>query len=277
MPPSSTTTTTNSVTAHLAPVHGLPVGKIAIGLLGVGAVALLLIGIAGILHRRQSKRDFLSPGLYGVVGRMGAGKTYLLAHCAVEAQKRGRLVFANAWFKGASKVSCWSDVLDCPDNSLILLSEVHLWWPRDAYRAPIEVAAFFSQLRKRGMTVVWDSQHETFVSTRLIKLTFGIWACKRYKVGHQYTLFDGISYTGPVAKRERLARIYVKRTKEVMAAYDTTEIVGQAVEWGDGAGYEGLRVQRTGDARTSEPAQRSGRSDGRTQPVEALVIPRGSR
>jgi hypothetical protein len=254
----------------------LPVGLIVDGLLVLLGVAVLLGAVGAVLHRSRTKADFGAPGLYGVVGRMGGGKSYFLALVAFTARQRGRLIFANYALDGAEKYRSWVEVLsiphcadsdcswarveagDCPNaGPLVVMDEVHLWFPSEAWRCPVEVTGWLSQLRKHGITMLWASQHDEFVGRRLRRLTFGYWKCVHFRRGHQYTLFDGATFGK--AKPERLARMNVVRKVEVMASYNTREIVDSSVEWGDGAGFEQLAVRPSGlGSGRPGPAKRSG-------------------
>jgi Zonular occludens toxin (Zot) len=260
----STTTTTSAaarragvVTAHLDKAGTLVSFHMALRyLVPVMAVGGLLIVVASFAHRRQTKGDFGAPGLYGIRGRMGAGKSYLLAHVGVFARKAKRAVYSNFTLSGAERYSSWAELLVVPEGSVVLMDEAHLWFPSEAWRCPVDVMAWLSQLRKRGITMLWASQHEEFVGRRLRRLTFGYWRCRNYRAGHQYTLFDAEGFG--TAKEKRLARMYVKRKAEVMAAYDTKEIVGASVEWGDGRDLGTLASSSSPVPAGPAPAQRSG-------------------
>ena len=139
---------------------------------------------------------------------------------------------------------------------MVLMDEVHLWWPREAWRAPGDVMAWASQLRKQKITMFWASQSVAFVSNRLIRLTFGIWSCVRLRSGHQITRCGLLRPARRLSQRERLSRMYVKRAAAVMAAYNTNEIVAGSMEWGDGQGFESLSVR--------------GSAPGADQPSEAV-------
>ena len=192
---------------------------------GVGFGLLVLVGVpVMLLSRRSTKAQALHAGLYGVVGRMGAGKTYFMTYRGLQALEVGRLVFANYGFEGAERVRTWDEVISAPDGSLILLDEVHLWWPSAEWNVHPELAAWCSQLRKKGITCFWSSQHDSFVSTRLRRLTFGYWEGRRFRSGHRYELFDAHGFHTST-KRVKLATHYVKRSQAVMDAYDTLELV----------------------------------------------------
>ena len=114
-------------------------------------------------------------------------------------------------------------------------------------------------------------QHEEFLGRRLRRLTFAYWKCVRYRQGHQFTLYDAQSFGK--AKPERLARMNHVRKPEVMASYNTREIIDSSVEWGDGQGFEklSLRVgEGTGAGRPPEAV--AGDGPGRPDGVVNEVI-----
>jgi hypothetical protein len=75
----------------------------------VAALGLILVVVARVLHRGQNKREFSDAGLYGVLGRMGSGKSYFLAFVAWLAAKQGRQIFANYELTGSRP---WSQYMD---------------------------------------------------------------------------------------------------------------------------------------------------------------------
>lgn len=206
----------------------------------VGAVGLAMFGLGQVLHRGQGRRDFASPGMFAVVGRMGAGKTLLLAQAALDAGRAGRPVYANFQVRGGTLLADWQDVLAVPEGSLVLLDEVQLWWPSTAWQAPPEVLAWASQLRKRRLTLLWSSQDWSFVAKRLRLLTFGVWkASRRGGEGHRYDLWAAESFGKQ--NGEKLATLRMKRAAEVMASYDTLEIVAASCDWEGGRRSRGTR------------------------------------
>lgn len=274
----STTTTTVGAQLHGGAAQHLPVKLVltALGVMLLGGV--VMVALASVLHRRQTKGDLNAPGLFGVVGRMGGGKSYFLALAADRAKSSGRVVWANYAVEGCQRYSSWSEILGiphcsvkgcvlgarlCKDNRgpMLLMDEVHLWFPSEAWKAPVEITALLSQLRKLKVTMLWASQHEAHVGKRLIRLSFAFWKCEHFRRGHRYTLFDSVGYG--TAKQERLARMNVVRKQDVMASYDTYEIVQSSVEWGDGQGFEDLTIRSPSAGTGPRTAQRSGRR-GRT-------------
>lgn len=247
----TTTTTTFVVHLHGVKASMLPVGLILKVFAAMFAVGLVMVAIGAMFHRKQTKGDLQAPGLYGVVGRMGGGKSYFLALACFDAVASGRPVYANFAVDGGLRYRNWQEVLEiphcadegcklgartCKDNRgpMLVMDEVHLWFPSHAWRCPDEVTGLLSQLRKLKVTMLWASQHEAHVGKKLIRLSFAFWKCEHYKRGHRYTLYDAVGFG--TAKQEKLARMNVLRKSAVMASYDTHEIVQTSVEWGDSGG-----------------------------------------
>jgi hypothetical protein len=198
-----------------------------------GIIAFMLLTTV-VLRRRSAALEAAQPGLHGVVGRMGGGKSYFLADHCMSAVKAGRLVFANFEIQGARPLDRWEDVLAVPNGCLVLIDEAHLWWPSDSWRAPVEVRSWITQLRHHGITCFWASQSVMFVAKWLRVLSFSIWECERYKRGHQYSqfLWQHAERVGSPAKRPTLSRVYRVRSSAVMHSYDHLGDVRSAVEWG---------------------------------------------
>jgi hypothetical protein len=202
--------------------------------IGLGAFAALSIALGFVLHHKSAKSDFCRPGLHGVVGRMGGGKTLLMTLAALHCMKKGRPVFANYKVTGATQLKSWADVVAVPIGSLVLLDEVHLWWPSTAYKVPPDLAAWCSQLRKLQITCIWSSQDWAFVAKRLRLLTFTCWFATRAPMGgHVYKCYDAYDMGSGRRKAPPLSTMVIKRPKEVMAAYDTLELVQGGCSWDD--------------------------------------------
>ena len=238
--------------------HGMNImgGKVLVKpIIVLLAIALLLIIGTAFGRRRQVHHDAAGAGLFGVTGRMGAGKSYFLTWMAFTALQRKRPVFATYELKGGinwdeyeSKLEAgepwfgpvlvdnWQQIIRVPNHSMVIVDEAHGWWPSAAYRSPVEVNMWISTLRHRGITFFWATQWVDSVAKWLRALSFGIWECENYKVGHRYTLFHPRKIYGAIGKREYEARIVVKRKQEVMDLYDTHNDAHWSVEWsGEGA------------------------------------------
>ncbi len=215
---------------------------------GIGIVAILLgfaLWIIGhALHRKQSKREMDAYGMYGVLGRFGAGKTYFMTWYGVRALKAGRKVFANYSVmvplpngeEGPStlfarRVTNWTEVINAGRGALILLDEADLWWESSDWKAPKEVSAFCKQIRKEDMTLFWSSQDDNFVSKKLRRLTNAYWIGESMGGGHNYTMYAAENFDRP-SMRQKIAKQFLFRTDEIMSSYDTREIVQPVTEWG---------------------------------------------
>jgi hypothetical protein len=224
---------------------------------------LVLLFAAGRLSKLTAGQILCDAGLYGVTGRMGRGKSYLLVLAIWWAQRRRRLVFANFEVHGCIEFSewvalyqaqtfdnedagrkswhgvvwyhNWQQALSAPNKSMVVMDEVQLWWPSKAHDAPVEVEAWITQLRKRGLTVLWATQDFSFAARWLRLLSFGVWECKKFRGGFRYTLVDP-TQAGRLGKQLTMARFRVKRRKRVSALYDTLGVVASSREWGASAG-----------------------------------------
>lgn len=224
----------------------------------VGAVGLMVF--AFVMKRRSIEFDATTPGLYGVTGRFGSGKSYFLTWMASICLKRGRLVFAtyeiagyrsfDEWKSGfdagelwigpvlvePSQVpgdgKGWAQILAMPNGSTLLIDEAHGWWPSEAWKAPVDVRMWLSTIRHRDITVWWGTQRVEAVAKWLRDLSFGIWECEFFKAGHRYTLYDPRVIGGKKGSRSFDARIVLRRSQAVMDMYDTKNQSRHSVEWG---------------------------------------------
>lgn len=216
---------------------------------GSGLVVFIFV-LVDRLNKSLAGSILEEPGLYGVTGRMGRGKSYLLALAVWWARRRRRVVFVNfevsdvVTFKewddehreeegwvGSVLYENWTQLRMAPNKALCVIDEAQLWWASSDHAAPVEVRQWITQLRKRKLTVLWATQDISFVARWLRLLSFGIWECKRFHSGHQYTLVDPIE-AGKTGKQMTMARFRVKRKKVVMALYDTNALVSSSREWG---------------------------------------------
>jgi hypothetical protein len=204
---------------------------------GIGAalvVGVVVVFVAGLWHRRITQTGFDRAGVWCISGIFGGGKSYFMAWMARRAIEKGRPVFANYHVKGATYVSTWEEVMAVRDGALVLLDELHLWWPSDALLGPAGMESWLSNVRHHGITVLWASQHYSFVGTRFRKVTRGVWFGRGQAGGHEYTLYAGHNFNPSKPHGSgRLSRMRIRRTKAVMAMYDTHEDVVENLGWMD--------------------------------------------
>lgn len=139
----------------------------------------LIVGSSAAAPRMPA----LVPGrVYGVVGRMGTGKTLLVTSWAMNyAMVTHRRIVANFGLSCADQVvHSWAEAYELRD-CLFILDEAHLWASSNSQKAlTLQGRQFISQLRKRGVCLVWVSQHENRVAKALRELTTDIVQCTKY-------------------------------------------------------------------------------------------------
>jgi hypothetical protein len=190
----------------------------------------------------------------GFQGRPGAGKTAAMVAWAYKLKQQGREVFANVplvdyrigakkrfFFFGQLAVGPaneetfgkpWAGMINnidealTLDNALILLDEVHLWLPAQAWAdIPFEVTSYLSQQRKNGLDIWYTAQNNGNVFNKLRQLTAILWSCARYGPWSVITGAD------PETKENYGRRVHWLHAG-IWALYDTGYEVGQR----DGAG-----------------------------------------
>lgn len=199
--------------------------------LGIGCAVVLvvvlgiLVPVVGQLNRRQVSADVGAPGLYGIVGRFGSGKSLFMAWLVVVANKGDRQVLTNCGMKGARQYASWLELMWLADDgALVMMDEVSLWWPAGNLQPPQLLDAWIRQLRKRKVTMCWASQGWGHVGKRLRDLTFAVWVARSVAGHHVYTLHEASQMARPT-HGEHTTKLHVKRTRQVREAYDTFELV----------------------------------------------------
>lgn len=223
-------------------------------LLIIDVFAILLISLAAfmlfinVLNKKTAEAVLRGPGLWGVTGRMGRGKSYLMTLCAwwaIRTKRRScadcRSTFVNGhralWANYPVGVDHheydnWGELINAPHGSMILLDEAQLWWGSADHAAPIHVKKWVTQIRKRHITCIWAAQDFEMVARWFRILSSGIWEAERWKGGHKYTLVDP-AYAGKARKVQKtMALLKIRRKRKIMALYDTLGFVKDSREWG---------------------------------------------
>lgn len=217
------------------------------GLLAAFAAIMIFVRLG---TKKHLKYDATSPGLYGITGRFGSGKSYFLTWMASLALEKNKLVFCTyeiAGFKTFTEweTDCangddqwvgpvlieesnekgdgrgWMQIIRVPNNCLVIVDEAQGWWPSDVRKVPLDVRMWISTLRHRDIAMFWGTQYVDAVAKWLIKLSFGIWECEKSLDTHKYTLFEPRVINGKPGTRKFEARIRLKRSKKIQAMYDT--------------------------------------------------------
>ncbi len=201
----------------------------------VGGLGVVLLIVAAVLHSIEGRRTVALYGLYGVVGLLGAGKSYMLTWFAFDARKRGRPIFDNYGVEGSTRLNSWADVLKVPDGSLVLLDEVDLWWNTLDYAAPPEIRSWFKQLRHHDITCLWATQSASFAPKMIRELSFGIFQGSKWRRGHRYICYPPRLIDSMSKDKKSITTIYLRRSKKVQRTYDTKGDVTPRREWGSSA------------------------------------------
>lgn len=212
--------------AQLTTVWDVPQVRLAAWIMAglVGFVVLLVFPLAAVAARKQTHGEISRPGLYGIVGRFGSGKSLLMSWLVVNS-KSDRQILSNSGMTGSEPYASWMELMwKADDGALILMDEVSLWWPAGNVKVPELLDAWIRQLRKRRITMVWASQGWSHTGKKLRDLTFACWVAKNLSGVHIYTLHE-TSQMGRTGHGVHSAKLHVKRTKKVKAAYNTFELV----------------------------------------------------
>lgn len=95
-----------------------------------------------------------------IVGRPGAGKSFVMASIAHKHLKRGRRVFANFNIDGAERFDL-AHMADLPPG-LVLVDEAQNWFHSRMWSGmPEDMLERWSQTRKAGWDVFLGTQHES--------------------------------------------------------------------------------------------------------------------
>lgn len=164
-------------------------------------------------------------------------------------RRSARPVFSNVWFRGQSgssrlcsvpahrladgsrdpecrRLHSWDELIAVPWGSVVLLDESHLWWSGVEWDVSEDLEAWVSFVRKRGVTLLCNSQSWRFTSTRLRRLTAGVWRGRRVFGFSVYSLFAPAGFDDERPARARAkGRLVLVRRGSVMASYRTLEQV----------------------------------------------------
>lgn len=194
----------------------------------------------------------------GFVGAPGAGKSYSMVDYALQQRRAtGRKVYAigglcvdlrvgsptygEEWCDG--RIRSLDDVLDL-GNALVLLDELHEWWPAHKWQQLSDSARrWLRQHRKDGLELVYTTQYASGVVNVVRELTAELWHCWRWgPLIHQFG-----EDPQRADKRNRRIGFRVRRIRpDVCELYDTALVVGSE----DGEGYgRGIGARYAAEAR----------------------------
>lgn len=194
------------------------------------AFAVLILVVFALLNFRHDKTKAVPFGVWAVLGRPGAGKTYFATRMAIDAQKMGRGVVANYAIEGAKRADSWDELMErAEQGDLVIIDEAQTWWPSSAPFAPPHIRAWLAQVRKRDLTILWTAQAWERTSRGLRHLTRGVWTSSAVAGAHRYKLYDGAEYGHRGVTP--LRTLTLKRSKKYEQSYDTKELLDAGCVW----------------------------------------------
>lgn len=201
---------------------------------GFGIFALLLVLGLVLAVWRVSNRSKTSGIVVGIIGRMGAGKSYAAVRMALDRLERGVDVCSNFtidttklktknpgnWrpFYGLEDFATLRDCVVIIDEAdLYAPSHQHLYFPPEARMA-------FKFARKHRLDIYWLTQHEDRVNKTVKALTNVMRLTEAYFGGRMFvvTEWEPERFRKP---KKHLSRYRYFRRQWISDLYDTAEII----------------------------------------------------
>jgi len=163
------------------------------------------------------------------VGLPGSGKTYGLVLEALKSIKQGRKVYSNfdIAIDGIVRIKGFSDLVKVRDG-LVILDELNLWFPSRLWQSiPPEILSLWAQSRKRGIDLVYSTQHLDRVDKVIREVTNYIIRCNSISIfGLQFFIYSTYQPEDwDKQSRKSLGRRIVRFRQSVANLYDTYQII----------------------------------------------------
>jgi len=163
------------------------------------------------------------------VGLPGTGKTYGLVLEAIRGIRNKRNVYSNfdINLEGVIRIKGFSDLIHIRDG-LVILDELNLWFPSRLWQSiPPEVLSLWAQSRKRGIELIYSTQHLDRVDKVVREVTNFVIRCNTISIfGLQlfmYSTFQPEDWDKE--KRRSLGRRIVRFRQSIADLYDTYQII----------------------------------------------------
>lgn len=128
--------------------------------------------------------------LVGFMGNMGTGKTLGQSIVAsIVSKKTGLPIYANYGLKGAKPVNKLSQLWDLPP-CILCLDEIWINMDARLWKDNVTLTRFINQTRKKGLLVLYTTQHIRQVELRVRNATDILVMCERKNKGHWYSFID---------------------------------------------------------------------------------------
>jgi len=163
------------------------------------------------------------------VGLPGSGKTYGLVLEAVRAVNQGRNVYSNfdINIEGISRIRGFSDLVKVR-NGLVILDELNLWFPSRLWQSiPPEILSLWAQSRKRGIDLVYSTQHLDRIDKVIREVTNYVIRCNSISIfGLQFFIYSTYQPEDwDKQNRRSLGHRIVRFRQSVASLYDTYQII----------------------------------------------------
>ena len=166
--------------------------------------------------------------IYGIVGLPGSGKTYKATKDALKYIRQGIPVYSNYKILGARKYESLLDILEVR-RGFIVVDEINLLAPARYFDSfPPELAYFWSQSRKFGLTICFTSQAIERVDKIIREITNYVYQMKSFGKLYWYKErqpLELIQSTGKVDTKGIKGGGLGIFDKKVYSFYDTFESV----------------------------------------------------
>ena len=166
--------------------------------------------------------------IYGIVGLPGSGKTYKATKDALKHIKKGIPVYSNYKILGARKYESLLDIL-AVRRGFIVVDEINLLAPARYFDSfPPELAYFWAQSRKFGLTICYTSQAIERVDKIIREITNYCYQMKAFGPLYwykEYQPLELVQSTGLVGSKGMRGGGVGYFDKKVYSFYDTFESI----------------------------------------------------
>ncbi len=185
-------------------------------------------------------KDYPIWGIYIFVAKPGNGKTISMTEHIVRVKKGhpNIKVYTNFNYVGQDGViSCWQDIVEAPDNSLICVDELHMLASSSAFQSfPIELLGEITQNRHSRKQFVTSTQDYDLISVNFkrvcnyVVLCNNVWGLDRLFQNHYFDrgVYESKSFMATIRKCN-FSRYFVA-SDETYKRYNTLEKITSMVK-----------------------------------------------
>jgi len=207
-------------------------------------------------------KDYPIWGIYIFVAKPGNGKTISMTEHIVRVLKGhpNIKVFTNFNYVGQDGViSCWEDIVNAPDNSLICVDELHMLASSGSFQSfPIELLGEITQNRHSRKQFVTSTQDYDLISVNFkrvcnyVVLCKNVWGLDRLFQNHYFDrgAYESKSFMATI-KKCNFSRYFVA-SDSTYKRYNTLEKISSMVKNLDSGDRNGTIIQLKSLLKSSE-------------------------